>query len=127
MNEVLKAKDSLADAVGVNTHHDAVTGTGKDEVAADYIRRIQKAINETNPVYGKMMTEMLASELDFKLRTVKWFWCKDLKLSYQDCPTGDYPDTDMLVATHNPSSIDQKYIRLRVQHGHYQVLWWNST
>ena len=61
IRSILTASDKMFDAVGVNTHHDAVTGTGKDAVAYDYIKRMYKGINATNTVYSKIMNDIINS------------------------------------------------------------------
>ena len=51
IKDVLKAKYELMDAMGVNQHHDAVTGTGKQAVADEYAQRVFKAMEKNNQVY----------------------------------------------------------------------------
>lgn len=40
MRDILKAKFSMLDAMGIYQHHDAVTGTAKQYVADDYNYRL---------------------------------------------------------------------------------------
>ena len=47
MQRIIAARDILLDAVGMSNHHDAVTGTCRQEVANDYAYRIHKALHET--------------------------------------------------------------------------------
>jgi hypothetical protein len=40
----------MLDAMGINQHHDAVTGTAKQFVADDYNRRLHKSISTNKKV-----------------------------------------------------------------------------
>lgn len=48
INEMLQAKATMMDVVGVVQHHDGITGTGKQHTADDYAKRIFKGINSAN-------------------------------------------------------------------------------
>lgn len=58
INEMLEAKDVMLDVVGVVQHHDAITGTGKQHTADDYVRRIFNGIEATNPVYANIISKI---------------------------------------------------------------------
>lgn len=49
------AKDILMDEMGIEQHHDAVTGTGKQRVADDYENRVVKMIKETSSLYSDLI------------------------------------------------------------------------
>jgi hypothetical protein len=55
--EMLDAKESMYDTMGVNQHHDAVTGTGKQAVANDYAFRIFKSMQINNQPYSEIISE----------------------------------------------------------------------
>lgn len=44
VSSILHAKDKMLDELGINQHHDAVSGTGKQAVADDYARRLYKGM-----------------------------------------------------------------------------------
>ena len=48
IENMLKAKATMLDVVGVVQHHDSITGTAKQHVADDYNKRIAKGIASTN-------------------------------------------------------------------------------
>ena len=45
---------TLREALAVNQHHDAVSGTEKQHVAFDYAKRIAGGINECEEMMGKV-------------------------------------------------------------------------
>jgi lysosomal alpha-mannosidase len=48
----LEVKYQLLDNLGINQHHDATTGTGKQAVANDYARRLFEGMEKNNVQYG---------------------------------------------------------------------------
>ena len=58
---MLEAKAHLLDTVGVVQHHDGITGTGKQHVADDYVSRIYKSIESSNPVYADIVSQVAES------------------------------------------------------------------
>ena len=48
--------------MGVNQHHDAVTGTGKQAVANDYAWRIYKSLQNTNQVYSQLLAQQVSGD-----------------------------------------------------------------
>lgn len=47
----------MLDVIGINEHHDAVTGTGKQAVANDYAHRVFVGMEKNNKVYQKELAE----------------------------------------------------------------------
>lgn len=47
----------MLDAMGVNVHHDAVTGTAKQFVADDYAYMLFNAIRGNNVLYSQIIGE----------------------------------------------------------------------
>jgi len=54
---ILSAHYDLMDQLGVLQHHDAVTGTSKQEVADDYANRLYEGMKHINREYGKLIAE----------------------------------------------------------------------
>jgi Alpha mannosidase middle domain len=52
---MLEASFKMFDVMGVNQHHDAVTGTGKQAVANDYAWRIFKGMESSNIEYAALI------------------------------------------------------------------------
>ena len=48
----------MLDVIGIVQHHDGITGTSKQHVADDYVKRIYKTIEEVNPVYYKIIQDL---------------------------------------------------------------------
>jgi hypothetical protein len=59
VKEVMSAKKDLLEALGIQMHHDAITGTSKNYIARDYTIRINKALEQSLPVYRKELEEAL--------------------------------------------------------------------
>ncbi|XP_065872513.1 probable alpha-mannosidase At5g13980 isoform X2 [Euphorbia lathyris] len=70
--------DSLADALAIAQHHDAVTGTEKQHVAYDYAKRLSIGYTEAERVVGASLTCMAKS----KSKT----GCTNTTNMFQQCP-----------------------------------------
>nr|KJB76311.1 hypothetical protein B456_012G082700 [Gossypium raimondii] len=70
--------DSLADAMAIAQHHDAVTGTEKQHVANDYAKRLSIGYTEAE----KVVASSLACLTDSKSS----FGCGDPTTNFQQCP-----------------------------------------
>ena len=57
LQSILNAKDKMLDELGINQHHDAVSGTAKQHVADDYANRLTKGMKINNKEYGKLIQE----------------------------------------------------------------------
>ena len=51
------ASIEMQDALGINQHHDAVTGTAKQAVADDYASRLFKGMERSNIEYSKLVAD----------------------------------------------------------------------
>ncbi|KAK4603125.1 hypothetical protein RGQ29_011909 [Quercus rubra] len=70
--------DSLADALAIAQHHDAVTGTEKQHVANDYAKRLSIGYTEAE--------ELVTSSLSRLAQSTSNTGCKNPTLKFQQCP-----------------------------------------
>ncbi|XP_044502294.1 probable alpha-mannosidase At5g13980 [Mangifera indica] len=70
--------DSLADALAIAQHHDAVTGTEKQHVADDYAKRLSIGHMEAE--------EVVATSLACLADSMSYDGCKRATLKFQQCP-----------------------------------------
>jgi len=62
IKKILDSKYTMLDTMGVNQHHDAVSGTSKQLVADDYVWRIWKAMKENSEEYTRLVTDKVKLE-----------------------------------------------------------------
>uniref|UniRef100_A0A5B7CBJ8 Alpha-mannosidase n=1 Tax=Davidia involucrata TaxID=16924 RepID=A0A5B7CBJ8_DAVIN len=70
--------DTLADALAIAQHHDAVTGTEKQHVANDYAKRLSMGYVETE--------EVVASSLACLTESKSYTGCGNPTTKFQQCP-----------------------------------------
>lgn len=70
--------DSLADALAIAQHHDAVTGTEKQHVANDYAKRLSIGYEESEDVVAASLGCLTQSSLSSK--------CKSSVTNFNQCP-----------------------------------------
>lgn len=106
IDAMLSASHKMFDAMGVNQHHDAVTGTGKQAVANEYAQRIFKSMESNNLVYQSLIEEA-ASNIAGINSNATWEWCFRENGTFLDCPIANYDQSNanFIVAVHNPSSL----------------------
>ena len=127
IQKTLNAQYSMLDSLGIYQHHDAVTGTAKQHVADDYNLRMYNSIfNRNNPIYSKTLQDMVISQQS-PIKTADWMWCERLNGTYLDCPIASNQNKNFLIVAHNPSLVDQKYIKAKVSHGNYDVKVWDPS
>jgi hypothetical protein len=59
LTEILDAKYEMLNELGINQHHDAVTGTGKQAVADDYAYRLMNATAQNDVPYSKAISNKI--------------------------------------------------------------------
>ena len=120
---ILNAKDSMLNELGINQHHDAVTGTAKQHVADDYAYRLYTALETNNVVYNEAVAEKVQAFSGFGSHD-PWAQCFQTNTTYVDCPIANQDLTNnfsMHVAIHNPSSLDFSTARIAVPNANYSV------
>ncbi|KAF3791081.1 Alpha-mannosidase [Nymphaea thermarum] len=70
--------DSLADALAINQHHDAISGTEKQHVANDYAKRLAIGYSEAEEV----VNVAFACITEGKSNTS----CKNVEMKFEQCP-----------------------------------------
>lgn len=107
IEQILDAKHGMLDALGVNQHHDAVTGTAKQRVADDFLRLIYQAQDANDAMYEEEMAKVTKDFINIDVDSFER--CVVRNGTHTDCPISNYEDdaTDILVTVHNPSLVDQ--------------------
>ena len=59
MIDIIDAKNRMLDAIGINQHHDAISGTGMQAVADDYAWKLSKAESHNAVEYVKQISEKI--------------------------------------------------------------------
>jgi len=94
-------------------------------VAQDYNMRLYNSMKfASNPVYAKTLQDVLLSQKT-KVKSQDWQWCERLNGTYLDCPVSQNPQSNFLIAAHNPSMLNQSYFKAKVSHGNYAVKVWD--
>ncbi|KAL4634651.1 hypothetical protein ACB092_04G215900 [Castanea dentata] len=96
--------DSLADAIAIANHHDAVTGTEKQHVAYDYALRLAIGYKEAENVVAESLAGIanLTSKTGWGFQT-KFHQCPLLNISY--CPPSEVDlsnGKNLVIVVYNP-------------------------
>jgi alpha-mannosidase len=122
-SNILQTKYDFMDVMGIEQHHDAVSGTGRQRIANDYAWRISKVMDEAAPLYSQMI-EKEVNLLSGFASNQTWSQCSVTNSTFLDCPIAEFSnstDFQMTVAVQNPSSIDLKVSKIPVPHGNFTV------
>jgi len=119
-----KAHYYLQDEMGVQQHHDAISGTGNQAVADDYSFRLSKALDGNSKAYSDAIDYKIDQISNFRSEN-GWEQCARTNATYLECPIGQYAQSKdaytMSVAVQNPSMLDLGAIRVPVPHSNYEV------
>jgi hypothetical protein len=124
----LAAKDKLLDELGINQHHDAVSGTAKQNVANDYALRLFKGMKQNNIQYGKVIQDNIEAETGMTTNS-EWNLCQRTNSTFLDCPVSNYANEEnytMYVAVHNPSANQMSQASVAVPNGNYKAQVFNK-
>ena len=117
VSALMDASILMQDVLGINQHHDAVTGTAKQAVADDYANRLFKGMEKNNIQYSKLMADKFSIESELSQ-------CFKTNSTYLDCPISNYASEEnytMTTFVHNPSSLDMTSARIAVPHGNFDI------
>ncbi|KAK7282128.1 hypothetical protein RIF29_10693 [Crotalaria pallida] len=97
--------DSLADALAIVQHHDAVSGTSKQHVADDYAKRLSIGYTEAEKVVGESLAFLTeaATKTDGRSSQIKFQQCPLLNVTY--CPASEINFShgkDLVIVVYNP-------------------------
>jgi len=65
IDQILEQKEGMLDAMGIYQHHDAVAGTARQDVADDYEKRLNEAMNNLNSNYGDILNKMVEGDVNW--------------------------------------------------------------
>eukprot|EP00347_Sterkiella_histriomuscorum_P000869 403374211 len=126
IKDMLEGISTLMDAIGINQHHDAITGTAKQYVADDYVWKLYKAHQINNPIFGEAIDSQV-KRISGIVTKEKWQMCFKENTTYMDCPIAQYRNQTVaiLVAVYNPSSLIVNYTQIAVPNGKVSVTAFN--
>jgi hypothetical protein len=128
---LLNATYRFMDVMGIEQHHDAVSGTSLQSVEQDYAKKIYRVMEENAGIYSALI-ENEVNKFAGLASNETWLQCQRTNSSVHDCPISFYlsnhtrfPVTPqnftMTVAIQNPSSLDLKQSKILVPHGNFKV------
>ena len=119
----------MLDAMGIQQHHDAVTGTAKQHVANNYYHLLWKAMGVNNQAYTKELMEIM--NLTAGISTDELQSCVGAQNStVAECPISwhNVSNSSVLVVVHNPSAQNwTQLVRIQLPTSNWTAQIWNTT
>ncbi|XP_056631266.1 lysosomal alpha-mannosidase-like [Diorhabda sublineata] len=104
----------LKEAMGVMQHHDAITGTEKQQVANDYVRRLSRGIEHAEKDFGTVLGNLLNLTININLESC-------LLTNISICSVSQNSE-QFIVIVYNPLSWTiNHYVRLPVEEADYEI------
>ncbi|XP_047310058.1 alpha-mannosidase At3g26720-like [Impatiens glandulifera] len=103
--------DTLADALAIAQHHDAVSGTQRQHVASDYAKRLSMGYFEAEKVVASSLALLAESNSSLEDSSTKFQQCPLLNISY--CPPSEAALSDgknLVVVVYNPLGWKRKEV-----------------
>jgi len=127
---MLKAKDTMLDAMSILQHHDAITGSDAQFVADDYAFTLQSAMESSNKQYKKILIESLRKNTGIQATKVD-SCAGSQNNTVLECPIYDNKNdqrSEFILIGHNPSAQTfKKFLRVRLPNLKYKAQCWNKA
>jgi hypothetical protein len=110
--------------MGVNQHHDGISGTATSVAANDYAARLYQGIIDSKNASADIIDEQLSYFTGVSAE--KWNSCLVQNDTYLDCPIANNTNSTWLVRVFNPALVSSlQPPTIKVPHGNYNVQQWN--
>jgi len=113
LKEILSAKDAMMDIMSISQHHDAVAGTERPLVEADYTKKLSKAMEQNDQVYSDVLNERISSISGWETKN-QWKECTQTNTTYVDCPIVQNMEDETFALVRNPAQVEVTTMKFAV-------------